>query len=471
MKTIYLTPHSHYDVVWAFNKEDYMYINEFILDKAIKMIKEDGFKFLIEQAYPLEQLEKRKPELFKDVAKAIAEDKLEIVDGLYIMPDLMIPGGETLVREILVGNGYVKRKFGKDIPVAYAADTFGLNAQMPQIYKKSGYKWLIFRRGLPKLIGRKVSEFIWEGLDGSQLISHWMPMGYRAGLELDKWEESVEKLSALATTSQIYMPCGSGGTPPQDEIPQRLIEWNEKHNDAKMVMATPREFFQSFEKEKRYLPTFKGELYSADLEDVFPDVVSSRISLKLDIKESENSLLLAEKLATLALLQGQPYPSDLLNGMWKKMLFLANHDVMPSCGIDEIYEEAKQYIAEINLGSREIMSESANFIVKEREDGGEICIAVFNPYNWTVTDWVEKKVELGDNWKEPPGIKMDGREIPSEIIHMARDASGNIKKATIGFMATVRPLNHNVYEVTKKKSSSQSIKVKDNDVRTKLGVN
>lgn len=476
MKTIYLTPHSHYDVVWAFNKEDYMYINEFILDKAIKMINENGFKFLIEQAYPLEQLEKRKPELFKDVAKAIADNKLEIVDGLYIMPDLMIPGGETLVREILVGKGYVKKKFGKDIPVAYAADTFGLNAQMPQIYRKSGYKWLIFRRGLPKLIGRKVSEFIWEGLDGSQLISHWMPMGYRAGLELDKWEESVQKLSELATTSQIYMPCGSGGTPPQEEIPQRLIEWNKKHDNAKMVMATPREFFQNFEKERRYLPTFKGELYSADLEDVFPDVVSSRISLKLAIKECENDLLLSEKMATLALLQGQPYPSDQLNSMWKKMLFLANHDVMPSCGIDEIYEEARQYIAEINLGSGEIISDSANFIVKEseirpskREDGEELCIAVFNPYNWTVTDWVEKKVELGGNWRELPGIKMNGREIPSEIIHVARDASGNIKKATVGFMASVRPLNHNVYEVTTKKSSSQSsIKVKENEVSTKF---
>ncbi|MFQ5769998.1 MAG: hypothetical protein ACE5HX_05645, partial [bacterium] len=59
MKTIYLVPHSHYDIVWAFNKEDYLYINEFIMQKAVKMIKDKSFKFLVEQAYPLEQLEKR----------------------------------------------------------------------------------------------------------------------------------------------------------------------------------------------------------------------------------------------------------------------------------------------------------------------------------------------------------------------------------------------------------------------------
>lgn len=469
MKTIYLVPHSHYDVVWAFTKEDYMFINEFILEKAIGMIEEKGFKFLIEQAYPLEQLERRKPDLFKRVEKAIAEDKLEVVDGLYIMPDLMIPGGETLVREILVGKRYIKGRFGKDVPVAYAADSFGLNAQMPQIYNKSGYKWLIFRRGLPKLIGRKVSEFIWEGLDGSQIISHWMPMGYRAGLELDRWEESVKKLSELASTPHIYMPCGSGGTPPQDEIPERVTQWNEENSDRKMVIATPRQFFEHFEKEKNYLPTYKGELYSADLEDVFPDVVSSRISLKLAIKESENRLLLAEKMAALAMLQGNQYPSLQLGDMWKKMLFLANHDVLPSCGIDEIYDEAWQYVEEINQQSSRIISESANFMVKEKEDGEEKCIAVFNPYNWKVTDWVETEVDLGKNWNGEPGVAMHGKEIPSEIIYLVTDEKDRITKAKLGFMATVSPLNHNVYQITRERSEqSSSIQVKGNTVKTKF---
>lgn len=469
MKTIYLVPHSHYDVVWAFNKEDYLYINEFILKKAVQMIKNEGFKFLVEQVYPLEKLEQRDPELFSEVKEAISKNKIEIVDGLYIMPDLMIPGGETLVREILFGKKYVKEKFGKDVPVAYAADTFGLNAQMPQIYKKSGYKWLIFRRGLPKLIGRKVSEFIWEGIDGSQIVSHWMPLGYRAGLELDKWEEAVQKLSTLATNSNIFMPCGSGGVPPQEDIPEKVAQWNQEHEDSKMVIATPHEFFQNFEKEKGYLPTFQGELYSADLENVFPDVVSSRISLKLAIKESENKLLLAEKLATLAMLQGKAYPTESMTTMWKKMLFLANHDVLPSSGIDEIYDEAWEYIDDIRKVSRQLISESANFIVKEKEDSDDFCVAVFNPYNWTVTDWVEKEIDLGDKWFGKPGVRFHGEEIPSEIITLEQRENGSIQKVKLGFMATVRPMNHNVYQICEKKKSFQgSIKINGNEVVTKF---
>ena len=33
---IYLVPHTHYDAIWVFNKEDYYYINiEFILKQAV----------------------------------------------------------------------------------------------------------------------------------------------------------------------------------------------------------------------------------------------------------------------------------------------------------------------------------------------------------------------------------------------------------------------------------------------------
>ena len=114
---------------------------------------------------------------------------------------------------------------------------------MPQIYKKSGYKWFAFRRGIPKFTGTRVSEFIWEWLDGSRIIAHWMPLGYRTGLNLDKWQESYEKLSDLATPSHILMPCGSGDVVPQEEIPERIAQWNREHTDSRAVMSTPYDFF------------------------------------------------------------------------------------------------------------------------------------------------------------------------------------------------------------------------------------
>ena len=163
----------------------------------IDAVAKTDYKFLIEQTFLLDEMEKRYPELFLKVARYIKEGKIEIAGGEYLMADTMLPTGETLIREILVGKRYVKEKFGVDVPVMWQADSFGMNAQLPQIYKKLGYKYVAFRRGVPE---RSPSEFIWHGLDGTKILTHWMPLGYRAGLDLDltKLDDSYNKLKEVA---------------------------------------------------------------------------------------------------------------------------------------------------------------------------------------------------------------------------------------------------------------------------------
>jgi alpha-mannosidase len=63
----------------------------------------------------------------------------------------------------------------------------------------------------------KQSEFLWSGLDGSFILCHWMPLGYRAGFDLTKLEEFYYKLKKYAATDLILMPSGSGVTLPQLE--------------------------------------------------------------------------------------------------------------------------------------------------------------------------------------------------------------------------------------------------------------
>lgn len=464
-KTIYLVPHTHYDVVWAFNKEDYLIIFSSILSKAVKMIREHGFRFLIEQTYPLEVMEHRNPELFSEVEELVREKKIEIAGGEYLMADPMIPGGEVLIREILYGKRYCQERFGVDVPVAWAADGFGLNAQLPQIYWKSGYKWLAFRRGLPRWIGNRVSEFLWQGLDGTKIPTHWMPLGYRAGLRLDRWEESYRRLEALATTPHILMPCGSGGAIPQEEIPETVRRWNRIHPDEQMVMATPRDYFERFESAEKELITYHGELYSDELENIFPDVASSRVALRLAIRDREHDLLMAEKLSSLALLRGHAYPAESLSDMWKKELFLANHDVLPGTGIDEIYEEAWEYIEEMAKTLPSIMTKSLKHLVLGKKRG--TYVVVFNPNSWEVNNWVEVRVELGEGWASEPGIGGNGDEVASEAVEVKRWDDGSVRKARIGFMATVPPLGCRVYSVMKKsKSFGSRVTVRGEEVET-----
>lgn len=466
-KTIYLVPHTHYDVAWAFNKEDYLLIFSSILIKALKMIDEGGFKFLIEQTYPLEAIELRNPELFERLEKAIADGTIEIVDGQYLMPDFMIPGGEVLVRTILYGKRYCADKFGVDVPVAWAADGFGLNAQLPQIYRKSGYRWLAFRRGLPRSIGSSVSEFLWEGLDGTKIISHWMPLGYRAGLHLDTWQESYTKLARLAMTTNILMPCGSGGAIPQDEIPECIDRWNEEHENDTMVVATPHEFFERFERECKNLITFRGELYSDELENIFPDVASSRVRLRLAIRDSELELLMTEKAAALAFLHGKDYPVESMTDMWRKEMFLAMHDILPGTGIDEIYRDAHDYIGDIEKSTSQIMIGSIKHLMPGTNHGNHII--VFNPNSWEVENWVEADVALAEGMATEPGIALDGKEIPSEAVELERWDDGSVNKARIGFIARVPALGCRIYSIVKKnKLFRNNIKVRGNEIESRF---
>ena len=375
MQTIYLIPHSHYDVAWALTKEEYLGINEDVLQQAIELMKRhEEYKFCWEQIFPLKVLEERNPTLWQEIKEMIQKGKMEIVDGQYLMADTMLPDGEILIREIFFGKKYCREKFGVDVPVAWCADSFGMNAQLPQIYKKAGYKWVAFRRGAKEL----QSEFLWRGLDGSTILAHWMPLGYRAGFDLDKLEESYAELNKYATTSHILMPSGSGSTPPQKEIIDSVRKWNEDHQGgSQSKIATPSEFFRAIEKEGGKFKTYEGELYDEDLVSVFPQVCSSRAWVVLGARKCEGLLITAEWFATLTWLLGKDYPSTELNECWEKMLFIAFHDIIAGCGVDEVYQEVRETFSFLEEHLSRILYENLKFIASRVDTQGEAVI-VFN---------------------------------------------------------------------------------------------
>ena len=307
MQTIYLTPHTHYDTAWVFTKEEYFEINKRIVEEAVGLMETSDFKFCLEQTFLLKHIEEKHSDLFQRLKKMIKAGKLEIVDGQYLMVDTMLSCSEVLIRNICLGKRYCKEKFGIDVPVAWAADSFGMNAQLPQIYKKAGYKWLAFRRGARDSI--KESEFLWKGLDGTTILAHWFPRGYRGGLDIDKWEETFTDLNKFASSPNILMPSGSGSMPPQPEIVPAVKEWNKTYPNIEMKMSTPSEFFQALDGCGKMLKTMEGELYDDKLVNVFPQVCSSRIWIVQGAREYTCLLTTTEEFATIAWLLGAQYPT------------------------------------------------------------------------------------------------------------------------------------------------------------------
>ncbi len=445
---IYVVPHTHYDAVWVFTKEDYFYINiDFILKRVVEILEEyEDYKFLIEQTFLLEEIENRYPELFEKIRKFVREGRIEIADGEYLMADTMLPQEETLVREILVGKRYVREKFGKDVEVMWQADSFGLNAQLPQIYRKSGYKYVAFRRGCPEI---KPSEFLWEGLDGTRIIAHVFPLGYRAGLYIDRWEESYQFLKECAFSNHILMPSGSGSTPPQEEIVEAVRRWNETHEGSEMKIATPIEFFKEIEKIAEDLPVRKGEMYSGRFSPVFPDTASSRIWIKLSLRRLECDLLTLERFDTIYhLLNGGDHKEELDN-CWKKILFNAFHDILPGTGADEGYTEVRYNIDFLRMKIPHLLEDVLRGIVESDSDGtmsGDMV--VFNPLPWEVENWVEVDLSFDRGYiYDIRGVKCGDEERKVELIKVSRYYDGSIGSARIGFVARVPAMGYKVYKL------------------------
>jgi alpha-mannosidase len=388
------------------------------------------------------------------------------------MADTMLPQEETLVREILYGKKYIKEKFGVDVPVMWQADSFGLNAQLPQMYKKAGYKWVAFRRGCPE---NKPSEFLWEGLDGTRILAHWMPLGYRAGLDLTKLEENYRKLRNLALTNHILMPSGSGVTMPQPQTMEIVKEWNKK-NRPKIKISTPSEFFEALEKATSDFPIRKGEMYSGKYSEVFPDCCSSRIWLKKSLRRYENWLLSFERFVTVLKTVDSGYYTgeymEELKDFWKKVLFMGFHDVVPGTGMDSAYEEVKDYIGFLKTKLSYLHPKVLKGVAEaDASDESYGDIAVFNPLSWEVTNWVEVDLNFDEGEvKKIGGLKSEDEEINIEILRFTRYEDESLRYARIGFVATVPAMGYRIYRIIKNKPRKKDrnfIKIRGNVIETR----
>jgi alpha-mannosidase len=449
MYRIYLVPHSHYDAVWAFTKEDYLYITiEEILKEAVKMMAKPEYRFLIEQIALIEEIERRNPKLFETIKTLIKAGRIEIAGGEYLMSDTMLSGGETLVRQILIGKTYAREKLGIDIEVMWGADSFGFNAQMPQIYRQAGYRFFAFRRGCPQ---QKPTEFWWQGLDGSRILTHWMPLGYRAGLDLGDLDTSFEQLKSVAASDEILMPSGSGSIPPQPETFSAVRSWNRRHKDAHMTIARSLDFFENLEKKADNFDVVSGEMYSGKYSRVFPDCASSRIWLKQQLRHFEHLLLTCEKWSAVAWLLGVPYPADELRDNWKKVLWGAFHDVVPGTAMDEAYEEIKDNYSYLEAHLAHVLSD-----FRSRIEGlliNDDDIIVFNPLSWPVKNWVE--VDLGfppGRVRRIAGVRNGKEEIPVEVLDSIRYPDDSYNSVKLGFIASVPALGFSTYKLLNRRS-------------------
>ena len=116
-----------------------------------------------------EWMAQKYPDMNAEIKQRIKEGRWEIVGGMWVEPDLNMPDGESLVRQLLIGKRWYQKEYGVDVRIGWNPDSFGYNWQLPQIYKKSGVDYFVTQ----KMAWNDTNQlpfklFWWESPDGAR---------------------------------------------------------------------------------------------------------------------------------------------------------------------------------------------------------------------------------------------------------------------------------------------------------------
>ena len=423
--TLLLDGNAHIDAAWLWPWTETVDVVHRTFGTALQLMNEyPGYTYTQSAAAYNEWMAQKYPALNSEIKQRIKEGRWEIVGGMWVEPDLNMPDGESLVRQILVGKRWYKQAYGVDVRIGWNPDSFGYTWQLPQIYKKSGIDYFVTQKMTWNDTNKLPFKlFWWESPDGSKVLAYF-PHDY-VNLNLSPVRLS-EDLATARTQSpgmtemmDLYGVGDHGGGPTRAMLDEGF-RWvapsaaaiaanGGEPVTAKYQFGTAQSFFSAIEKQiapeskvwnyqsiakgyeppaavagKVAIPTWDTEMYL----EYHRGVYTTQAMLKKNMRDSEEEVLNAEKFSSLAWLFGAKYPADELNEDWKKVLFNQFHDLAAGSGIGVIYKDAqKDYdwvrmsTGEISRGALNEVAERINSSAGVKSKEGQPLV-VFNPLGW-----------------------------------------------------------------------------------------
>jgi alpha-mannosidase len=406
---IHAVGNSHIDMAWLWPWTETVEVVRNTFQSVLDLMREyPDFTFTMSSARTYEWIEEKYPEMFKQISERVREGRWEVIGGMWVEPDLNMPDGESLTRQILVGKRYFQGHFGVDVKIGWNPDSFGYNAQLPQIYKKSGMDYFVTQKLLwaHEFTTFPYKLFWWQAPDGSRLLTYF-PHDYAGGIEgpgmakdLSVWAPSIygPTVKDAPETMHLYGVGDHGGGPTRVMLDSAQALRPPDVVYPKFELGTATAFFHELDKKLPDLkvPTWNGELYFQYHRGVF----TTQAETKQRIRRSEELMLNAEKFASLAMLDGRAYPQDELNRAWKRLLFDHFHDIMPGSGIGVNYLDARRNLQDVRLAGNTVIEDSLREIAaRVNTMGGNalgegVPVMVVNPLAWPRSEVIEMTAQL-----------------------------------------------------------------------------
>lgn len=506
MKKIQFFGRTHMDISWrrCFRRHfthggdvirPYADIEETLLNRYLQFAEQYGWKYSIEQTLTIKSYLERNPDVEERLKKQVLLGNIELLGGGETVIDKNLVHGESIYRNHYYSIRYYDRVFGTRPAFADTIDTFGLSAQLPQIYRQFGYEAITrFLYVFPD------NKPYWRGLNGDiilfkdptppfdQIYGDWnkykacpacrgdgcevcrqtgIDISFHFGVH-ERGCKDIETSQTIQGGTTIQMPSralleqweqmeqetfimnldGEETFPPED-LPAILLE-AAKDNGFALTNHTYAEMEHLYN--ESYLQALRqGAVPQEQIDDrvegnpCATGCYSSRIEIKKKNRQLEHALMTAEKLAALAL-PADRYPHKKLERLWNKMAIIQFHDCVTSTLTDAGYQELLQLCREVALGTRQIQDEAFARLEKQitvPEKAGWTPFVLFNPVNKPWDD-VPLQVTL---YAEP----ITGFEISDEngdllpVVACERTDNGYDRAFEITFLGTLPPMGHRVF--------------------------
>jgi len=378
---------THWDRAWYLTFQQFRLKLVRLVDNLFQILERDPefTHFTFDgQTVVLEDYLEVKPDNRAKLEKLVRENRIGI-GPWYVLPDVFLVSGEALIRNLMVGQ-HIARQFGKLIDVGYIPDPFGFVSQLPQILSQFGYDSVIFARGTGEETDDLGSEFIWESIDGSRVLAHWLPLSYGniAGLpdEIDDAvstiEQTLEKLRPWSRIGLCLLMNGSDHLEAQPHLPKVIEAYNKTH-ERKIVLGTLPQFVERIRQHKTELKTYRGEFRRSKHQNLLSGVYSSRVYLKQENDQCQRLLeRWVEPWSAAARVLGMKYPLEEIAQAWKYLLRNHPHDDICGCSIDQVHDDMMQrfrWTREIG----EVLLDRAFDSVASKCQTSSPGIAVYNP--------------------------------------------------------------------------------------------
>ncbi|MFD9502141.1 alpha-mannosidase [Streptomyces sp. NPDC060035] len=306
--------------------------------------------FACSQAQQYAWVKEHQPHIWERIRQAVADGQWAPVGSMWVESDANMPGGEALARQIVHGKRFFTEELGVETEEIWLPDSFGYTAAFPQLARLAGVRWFLTQK-LSWNQNNKMPHhtFWWEGIDGTRVFTHFPPVDtYNAQFHASELARAERNFTEKGRASRSLVPFGwgDGGGGPTREMLEKARRLRNLEGSPRVEIEKPSAFFAAAEEEYgAEAPVWSGELYL----ELHRGTYTTQAATKRGNRRSEHLLREAELWATAAALRnpGYRYPYETLERIWKAVLLLQFHDILPGSSIAWVHREARDTYEEV----------------------------------------------------------------------------------------------------------------------------